>query len=411
MNKKVKQTLLPKLRFPAFQNAEGWEKKELRPFLERYVEKVKSNTSLSVFSSSREGLLPQNEYYRGNKVINDGEYGVVPEGYIVYRHMSDDITFKFNINDNGRPIAVSKEYPVFWVNGLDPVFLRYLLNESRAFKDFAAMQRKGGTRTRLYFETLCSWKAPLPTMPEQKKISCFLSSIDKLIESEENELKARQKYKVGLVQQLFPLDGENLPTLRFPEYRGAPEWSLHNGNQLFDPISNKDHDSDLPVLAITQEHGAIPREKINYHVSVSEKSIESYKVVEVGDFIISLRSFQGGIEYSEYKGLCSPAYVILRKRKDFVSEYFKHYFKAGTFIQDLNKNIEGLRDGKMVSYKQFSDLLLPLPPSRDEQQKIATCLTLIDEIIAQQSKKLEVLQKQKDGLMQLLFPSDVEMIA
>jgi type I restriction enzyme S subunit len=149
----------------------------------------------------------------------------------------------------------------------------------------------------------------------------------------------------------------NVPKLRFPEFRDAGEWSNSFGNEVFEQINNKQHDSTLPVLAITQEHGAIPRNMIDYQVSVTEKSIESYKVVEVGDFIISLRSFQGGIEYSIYKGICSPAYVILRKKTVASENYFKQFFKTERFIQTLNKNIEGLRDGKMVSFKQFSELL------------------------------------------------------
>ena len=90
------------------------------------------------------------------------------------------------------------------------------------------------------------------------------------------------------------------PRLRFPEFAINSEINFETGDAIFEPISNKNHNSDLPVLAITQEHGAIPRDQIDYNVSVTDKSLESYKVVEIGDFIISLRSFQGGIEYSLY---------------------------------------------------------------------------------------------------------------
>ena len=162
-----------------------------------------------------------------------------------------------------------------------------------------------------------------------------------------------------------------IPELRFPEFKNEDEWEYLNGNELFEPISNKNHNSDLPILAITQDQGAIPRDLIDYHVTVSEKSIESYKVVEVGDFIISLRSFQGGIEYSNYLGLCSPAYIILRKKLDLVNDFYRHYFKSFSFIHDLNKNLEGIRDGKMVSYTQFSEILIP-HPDKKEQQKIKT---------------------------------------
>jgi type I restriction enzyme S subunit len=198
-----------------------------------------------------------------------------------------------------------------------------------------------------------------------------------------------------------------VPQLRFPEFREADEWSLETGDSLFDQINDRNPEQGLPVLAITQEHGAIPRHLIDYHVSVTEKSIESYKVVRIGDFIISLRSFQGGIEYSRYHGICSPAYVILRRRGKGSDEYFRHYLKTDGFIRILTKNLEGLRDGKMVSYTQFSALQLPTPAPA-EQQKIAECLSSVDELIAAQARKLDALKTHKKGLMQQLFPREGE---
>ena len=198
-----------------------------------------------------------------------------------------------------------------------------------------------------------------------------------------------------------------VPKLRFTEFREAEGWKLHAGKSLFDQIVDRNPEPGLPVLAITQEHGAIPRHMIDYHVSVTEKSIESYKVVRVGDFIISLRSFQGGIEYSSYHGICSPAYVILRRRGEGSDEYFRHYLKTDRFIRILTKNLEGLRDGKMISYKQFSDLMLPVPTPA-EQQKIADCLSSLDELIAAQARKVGVLKTHKKGLMQQLFPHEGE---
>lgn len=200
-----------------------------------------------------------------------------------------------------------------------------------------------------------------------------------------------------------------VPRLRFPEFRAKDGWGCEFGNMIFDQISNKNHNSDLPVLAITQEQGAIPRDMIDYHVSVTDKSLEGYKVVEVGNFIISLRSFQGGIEFSKYRGICSPAYVILRLRSDHSEDYFRHYLKTGRFIAQMTKNLEGLRDGKMISYKQFSELELPIPP-RGEQQKIADCLSSLDDLIAAETQKLETLNTYKKGLMQHLFPREGETV-
>lgn len=200
-----------------------------------------------------------------------------------------------------------------------------------------------------------------------------------------------------------------VPTRRFPEFRDGGEWSEKAGCALFDQITYRNANSNLPVLAITQEHGAIPRSLIDYHVSVTDKSIESYKVVRVGDFIISLRSFQGGIEYARYEGVCSPAYVVLRLRDRDVADYFRHYLKTDRFIKILTKNLEGLRDGKMISYAQFSELTFPVPRV-EEQQKIADCLSSVDAVIAAEGERLAALRDHKKGLMQALFPAPGQTI-
>lgn len=199
------------------------------------------------------------------------------------------------------------------------------------------------------------------------------------------------------------------PKLRFPEFQDGAAWEAKPGDGLFDQVSNREAPASLPILAITQEHGAIPRDDIDYHVSVTDKSVETYKEVRLGDFIISLRSFQGGIEYSKYHGICSPAYVILRKKTELSDLFFKHLFKSHNFIQQLTKNLEGLRDGKMISYKQFSEILLPCPKYA-EQQKIAECLSTLDELIGAERQKLDALKAHKKGLMQQLFPREGETL-
>lgn len=198
-----------------------------------------------------------------------------------------------------------------------------------------------------------------------------------------------------------------VPKLRFPEFQDADAWETVPGDELFQQVNNREAPPGLPILAITQEHGAIPRHMIDYHVSVTDKSLETYKEVRRGDFIISLRSFQGGIEYSDYHGICSPAYVILRKRGQLSDTFYRQHFKSQDFIQQLTRNLEGLRDGKMISYKQFSELQL-LKPILPEQQKIADCLDSVDALIAAQGRKVEALRAHKTGLMQQLFPQEGE---
>ncbi|UTW65840.1 restriction endonuclease subunit S [bacterium SCSIO 12643] len=233
---------------------------------------------------------------------------------------------------------------------------------------------------------------------EQQKITSFFSVIDCKINSLSNKKELLEEYKRGVAQKLFS------QKIRFKNDKGKefPKWNYKNGNKVFKSISDKDHNSDLPILAITQEHGAIPRELINYKISVSEKSVSTYKVVQKGDFIISLRSFQGGIEYSNYKGICSPAYIVLRPFVDIDDQFYKHYLKTESYVKELNRKLEGIRDGKMVSYKYFSEILLPFP-HKDEQIKIANFLSTIDKKIGAVDKQLQETVEWKKGLLQKMF--------
>jgi len=192
--------------------------------------------------------------------------------------------------------------------------------------------------------------------------------------------------------------------IRFKEFSNY--WKWVTGDTLFKSVSNKNHNSELPVLAITQDFGAIPREMIDFNISVTNQSVASYKIVEKGDFIISLRSFQGGIELSEYKGICSPAYIILKPKKEINEGYFKFYLKTNNYIKNLTQNLEGIRDGKMISYKYFSEVGLILP-SLPEQQKIANFLTAIDSRLQSLEKKKSLLEQYKKGVLQQIFKQEI----
>jgi type I restriction enzyme S subunit len=237
-----------------------------------------------------------------------------------------------------------------------------------------------------------------PSLPEQQKIASFLTAIDQKISQLKRKKTLLEQYKNGVMQKIFSQE------IRFRDDNGQefPKWEKMTGDTLFETVSNKNHNSDLPILAITQEYGAIPRDMIDYYITVSEQSVESYKVVEKGDFIISLRSFQGGIEYSEYTGICSPAYIILRATQRIDHRYFKYYFKTDKYITDLNRKLEGIRDGKMISYKYFSEIEINVP-SLPEQTKIANFLSAINDKINNTRIQIEKAEVWKKGLMQQMF--------
>lgn len=175
-----------------------WKKEKIGRYLEPYKELVTADTNIPILTSSRTGL-----YLQERSVSNEGSYGVVPLGYFTYRHMSDDLIFKFNINTFCERGAVSKEYPVFKTVGMDSYFLQLQLNEGNDFKRFAIQQKLGGTRTRLYFKNLRELQLNLPCLEEQQKIAQFLQSLDKKIDAVNEQIEQTKLFKKGLLQQMF----------------------------------------------------------------------------------------------------------------------------------------------------------------------------------------------------------------
>lgn len=175
-----------------------WVIEPIGRYLEEYKERVPVGTDIPVLTSSRTGL-----YLQERKVINEGELGVVPKGYFTYRHMSDDLVFKFNLNRVWDKGAVSKEYPVFKAVGMNSYFLELSLNEGDDFKRFAIQQKVGGTRTRLYYKNLVKLKLNTPSLAEQNKIAGFLQTLDKKIKLVAEQIEQTQTFKKGLLQQMF----------------------------------------------------------------------------------------------------------------------------------------------------------------------------------------------------------------
>ena len=149
---------------------------------------------------------------------------------------------------------------------------------------------------------------------------------------------------------------------------------------IFRNHTNKKHNGELEVLSATQDRGIIPRSEVDIDIKYAEENIGSYKKVEAGDFVISLRSFQGGIEYSEYEGLVSPAYTVLKATKPISDNYYRAYFKTPDFISRLNGAVYGIRDGKQIGFEDFGELAVHYPPLA-EQQKIAEILATCDRVI------------------------------
>ena len=177
---------------------------------------------------------------------------------------------------------------------------------------------------------------------------------------------------------------------------------------VFKNHTDKKHNGDLEILAATQENGIVPRSQIGIDIQCSEEGVNGYKKVSEGDFVISLRSFQGGIEYSEYDGIVSPAYTVLQPIREISDGYYRNYFKTDSFIQRLNGAVYGIRDGKQIGYQDFGDMYIHYPPV-EEQKKIAEILAQCDKAIGLKGERLEEEKKKKQWLIETLFNAGTAM--
>ena len=174
-----------------------WEEGFLGNYIQEYKELSNDIEKYPVYSSSRQGLIPQSQYYDNREAVETNlGYKIVPNGYVTYRHMSDDDVFHFNVNNTGGEIFVSSEYPVF--SSTEKSSLGYIipmLNDTAHFRYFCRTQKMGGTRTRLYYKNLCTYKSVYPPLAEQEKIAGILSAQDKLIALKENSSRKRNGRK------------------------------------------------------------------------------------------------------------------------------------------------------------------------------------------------------------------------
>jgi len=196
----------------------------------------------------------------------------------------------------------------------------------------------------------------------------------------------------------------------YPAYResGLPwlgscpnHWSIRRTKILFRERAQKGFPNES-LLAATQTKGVVRKEDYGTRTVTASKDLHLLKLVEVGDYVISLRSFQGGIEVAHYRGIISPAYTVLKPQRDAESGYFSYFFKSAQFIQSLSLFVTGIREGQNIDYSRLSRAELPLPP-REEQAAIVGYLDWacgrLDRAIRAKRKVIALLNEQKQAVI------------
>lgn len=418
---KEKPGLAPRLRFPEFRNGDAWQLQVLGDIgetinglsgksAEDFGDGSPFITYKQIFENSfidldKCGLVRVEDGERQNEVAyrdilitgssetpeEVGFASVVLEKPIEKTYLN---SFCFAFRPNPLPLCT-------------PTFSQFLFH-SPWYRAGAVNLAQGSTRFNISKLGFLKLKLPIPNTHEQQKLADCLSSLDELIAAETQKLDAFEVFKKGLVQQLFPREGEGVPRLRFPEFRKAGAWAKVTAGQLFSNRIERG-ESRLPIYSVTMTEGLVPRASIGRRIEDIAESSANKKVCK-GDIAYNMmRMWQGALGVAPEDCMVSPAYIVLKPKGGVNPVFYYFLLKQTETLQVLTAHSRGLTEDRLrLYYDDFAKVPL-LCPSPSEQEKIAASLSSIDNLITVQNRKIDTLKTHKKGLMQQLFPMPNEV--
>ncbi len=418
-----KHMLVPQLRFPEFRNAEEWTTYNLGQLSKIVTERVGNNDCIPYTITSGVGLISQQEKLgrtiAGNSLKNyillqhnDFAYNksatkAYPQGYIACYQGYERAAVPNSIFTCFRP-TTNLVIPAF----LDNLFIANL--HGKWLKNRVAVGARANGALQVNNDDLMKVPVPLPigsqSLSEQKKIADCLSSLDDLLTAEVQKLDALKKYKKGLLQQLFPREGETVPRMRFPEFLSRGAWlpkSIGDSCQTFSggtPSSTNKvyYGGEIPFIRSAEI------KKYETELYLTKKGLENSaaKMVKKGDVLVALYGANSGeVSLSKIDGAINQAILCLRHESNnaFLYQYLMH--KKEWIITTFLQGGQGNLSGEII---KSIKLFFPQPP---EQQKIADFLLVFDDQIDIQTGKIDILRKHKKGLVQQLIPVVNEVTA
>ena len=267
----------------------------------------------------------------------------------------------------------------------DGAFMAYQLNGKRKI-DIAKLAQ-GVSVVHLYGENIKAIKTYNPCLQEQQKIVKLLSMLDERIEVQNKIIEDLKKLKSAIVDKLY----------------SSAKGEIYSFRQLFEVVNEKNKKLIYSnVLSASQELGMIERSDINIDIKFEQNSISEYKIVRKGDYVVHLRSFQGGFAFSDRTGICSPAYSILHPNDLVAYGYLSHFFISKPFIKSLKLITYGIRDGRSINVDEWLDMTVILP-TRREQIHVLAIINAIDSKLRNETIIQSDLHRQKLCLLNTMF--------
>ena len=269
---------------------------------------------------------------------------------------------------------------------VDSEFLCNYLLSNYGQKQIDSFQA-GGNRQGLNFEQIKSIRISIPTLDEQKHIAKLLCAINQRIETQNKIIEDLKKLRSAIADKLY----------------SSAKGVTYSFRQLFDVVNEKNKKLTYSnVLSASQELGMIERSDINKDIKFEQDSISGYKIVRRGDYVVHLRSFQGGFAFSDKTGICSPAYTILRPNNLVAYSYLSHFFTSKPFVKSLKLVTYGIRDGRSINVDEWLDMTVILP-TMQEQLHIISVINSIDNKLYDENQIHNCLLRQRTYLLKAMF--------
>ena len=268
----------------------------------------------------------------------------------------------------------------------NPYFVFSQLHTHRYWRWVSIMSARSG-QPGINSQEYSSFPIFTTSLHEENKIASLLSRLDERIATQNKIIEDLKKLKSAIVDRLY----------------SSTNGETYSFCQLFEVVNEKNKKLDYRnVLSASQELGMIERSDINIDIKFEQESISGYKIVRKGDYVVHLRSFQGGFAFSDRTGICSPAYTILRPNDLVGYGYLSHFFTSKLFIKSLKLVTYGIRDGRSINVDEWLNMTVTLP-NIQEQVRILTIINAIDAKLHIEIKKQSCLFRQKSYLLNTMF--------
>ncbi|EMD0835232.1 restriction endonuclease subunit S [Klebsiella pneumoniae] len=422
MNNNVKKSV-PRLRFQSFKASEPWIFQPLGKLAQRSIRKNVDGKITRVLTNSAEyGVVDQRDFFEKD-IATQGNlegYYVVEEGDYVYNPRISAMAPVGPISKNKIGLGVmSPLYTVFKFNNSKNDFYNHYFRSTHWHQYMRQVSSTGARHDRMSISNNAFMQLPLPasTPEEQQKIADCLSSLDNLLTAEIQKLHALKKYKKGLLQQLFPREGETVPRVRFPEFRDSGEWKEDKlgalttkvGSGITPTGGNKNYKTKGRPFVRSQNIGW-GELILDYVVFIDDETHKSFDSTEIklSDVLLNITGASIGrsavADSRIVGGNVNQHVCIIRVKQDELHPVFLNQFLISEIGQKQIDSFQAGGNRQGLNFAQIRSFSVPLPPSENEQSKIANCLALFDKLVTAQNQRIDALKILKKGLMQQLFP-------